>query len=230
MSRVNFGLIHGGCHSPGSWSHLVPELQARGHDAALVDLPIEDPGADLATYTDVAVKALADADPLVVVGHSLGAATALTAAEQLRPRGVVLLCPAIIFGSSPGAPEPMLTMAPDSTWVDDAGLSHMSDGAGEYWFYPDCAPEIVAEAVAQLRPQGVAGLAGPATAQRTSVPSILIRAEDDRCVAADWQHWAASVLTGGDPVTVPGGHSPFLSRPALLADVLDRFAQQVTPG
>jgi pimeloyl-ACP methyl ester carboxylesterase len=160
----------------------------------------------------------------------LGAATALTAAGQLRPRGVALLCPAIIFGSSPGAPEPMLTMAPDSTWVDDAGLSHMSDGAGEYCFYSDCSPEMVAEAVAHLRPQGVAGMAGPKAAERTSVPSILIRAEDDRCVAADWQRWAATVLTRRAPVAVPGGHSPFLSRPALLADVLNKFAVEVTPG
>ena len=41
-----FGLIHGGCHSPWSWTYLEPELAARGHESIAVDLPIEDPSAD----------------------------------------------------------------------------------------------------------------------------------------------------------------------------------------
>lgn len=218
-----FGLIHGGAHSSWCWTYLIPELRARGHDALTVDLPIEDADATLADYTDAAAAAFAGHDQLVVVGHSLGGSTALTTAERLEAAGTILLCPAIVFASSPGAPEPMLTMAPDSTTVEDGRMIMTADSA-TYWFYSDCSSELAAEAARNIRPQGVAGTAGPAAPAPLTMPSVLVRAEDDRCVGAEWQTWAARTLTGRDPVVIPGSHSPFLSRPAALADVFDTFA------
>jgi hypothetical protein len=52
----------------------------------------------------------------------------------------------------------------------------------------------------------------------------VVLARDDRCVNMDWAVVAATARTGEPPILVDGGHSPFLSRPAQLAEVLDGIA------
>ena len=52
--------------------------------------------------------------------------------------------------------------------------------------------------------------------------SIVCR--DDRAVSPDWSRAAARELLGVEPVELPGSHSPFLSRPAELADLLVSLA------
>jgi hypothetical protein len=48
---------------------------------------------------------------------------------------------------------------------------------------------------------------------------------EDRVVNVEWQHRTARErLLGADVVELPGSHSPFLSRPAVLADVLHGLA------
>jgi hypothetical protein len=49
----------------------------------------------------------------------------------------------------------------------------------------------------------------------------VILATDDRAVRHSWALPAARARLGGsEPILVPGSHSPFLSRPGLLADLL----------
>lgn len=176
----------------------MPELEALGHTALVVGLPIEDPTADLDAYVDAVAAAFGGRGPLVLVGHSVGAPTVLE--TELRGRlallGVVLLCPAI-----PYPPE----------------LVHMVTEAAVAHFYQDCASDVAATAVASLRGHAPAGMVGPTALRRIRVPSVLIRATDDLAVDADWSEWSARALTGRPAVVLPGGHSPFLSRPAELA-------------
>ena len=85
-ARVStFALIHGGW-SAGTGT-VVEELQERGHDPVVVDLPTEDPAAGWWDYADTVVEAVGDRRTnLVVVGHSLGAFTApLAARDPGRP-------------------------------------------------------------------------------------------------------------------------------------------------
>src|SRR4051812_27449109 len=105
---ATFGLIHGAWHGAWCWSRLVPELQRRGHAAIAVDLPIEDPEADMGTWVAAAETAFADAPaPLLLVGHSLaGVLLPLVAARLPVVRQVYLgaiLHPALVPA---GAPRP----------------------------------------------------------------------------------------------------------------------------
>ena len=43
---------------------------------------------------------------------------------------------------------------------------------------------------------------------------------DDRLVGLEWARRTLPAELGVTPVELPGGHSPFLSRPAELADAL----------
>lgn len=53
-----------------------------------------------------------------------------------------------------------------------------------------------------------------------SVPAIYVLTTEDRVVNPAWSRRAARERLGVDPVELPGGHSPFVSRPGELAAVL----------
>src|SRR4051795_13070325 len=71
-----FALIHGGDGSAWDWHLVAPALRERGHEAVAVDLPGDQESADWPAYARTVADAVAEARPLVVVGHSLGGFTA----------------------------------------------------------------------------------------------------------------------------------------------------------
>jgi pimeloyl-ACP methyl ester carboxylesterase len=54
------------------------------------------------------------------------------------------------------------------------------------------------------------------------VPTTFVVPREDRCVNPNWSRRLAARL-GVDPIELEGGHSPFLSRPDQLAEVLSRL-------
>jgi pimeloyl-ACP methyl ester carboxylesterase len=225
---TTFGLVHGGFHGAWCWDRLVPHLVERGHRAVAMDLPLDDPDATLADYVDVVVDALADVDePVVVVGHSMGGMV-IPHVPALRPVArLVFLCPMVEGPDRPGAdlphgPSATIDMASLSF---DGGLTSVSaEGAAEH-FYNECTPEDVAWAVARLRPQTRAAVM-PLDRPRVPVPTSLVICTDDRARNIEHLRHVTAPNLGVAPIEVPGDHSPFLSRPAELAAVLDDLARQ----
>ena len=228
---ATFGLVHGAWHGAWCWDRLVPELEARGHRVVAVDLPATDAAAGLDRYAGEIVTALGDDDDVVLVGHSLGGAS-IPIAAALRPvRHLVFLCALL--------PEPGTSVtdrydteevfAPGfagNTVTRDDGASIWNDpAAATRCFYHDCAEEDAAWAVARLRPQAAKPRLEPwpldaiPPVERTS---ILCR--DERSIRPGWSRQMSRELLGVEPVELAGGHSPFLSRPAELAEVLCRVA------
>ena len=107
------------------------------------------------------------------------------------------------------------TAAPDgsTSWDPDAAVE---------WLYPDSPPELARAAAARLRPQQwrITAEPSPLTAW-PEVPGTYVLCREDRIIDADWARPAAT-RRGLDLVELPGDHSPFLSRPADLADLLTR--------
>jgi Alpha/beta hydrolase family len=58
-----------------------------------------------------------------------------------------------------------------------------------------------------------------------SVPASYIVCAEDRTVTPAWQRRAARELLGVEPLELPGGHCPNVSRPEALADVLEQIGQ-----
>jgi pimeloyl-ACP methyl ester carboxylesterase len=88
-------------------------------------------------------------------------------------------------------------------------------------WYDDCSDADAQWAAARLRPQSRRPLVEPTPLETwPDVPSSVVLGRDDRCVNMDWAVPAAIARTGEPPVLLDGGHSPFLSRPAELADLL----------
>jgi pimeloyl-ACP methyl ester carboxylesterase/biotin carboxyl carrier protein len=94
-------LIHGFAGDRSAWAVSAAALRRAGHRTAVFDLPghgeTEAEASDLDSLTDAAAALAAVLPaPLVLVGHSMGAAVAVALAARLGPKvsGLVLLTPA----------------------------------------------------------------------------------------------------------------------------------------
>ncbi len=222
---VTFGLVHGSQHGAWCWDRLVPELERRGHVAVAVDLPCDDPDATIATYADRVVDALVGHDDVVLVGHSLGSLTIPVVARRRPVHRLVFLCsvPTRPGVAVDGDLASMVTpeFAAAERVVDDLGRESLATEDAISVWYADCTPDDARWAVARLRPQSRRPLIEPSPLdQWPDVASTVVLGRDDRCVNMEWAVAAATAAVGVPPVLLDGGHSPFLNRPAELADVL----------
>jgi pimeloyl-ACP methyl ester carboxylesterase len=227
---TTYALVHGASHGAWCWDRLVPLLAARGHRVVAPDLPCADPEAGIGDYAAVVADALdaaGAADDVVLVGHSLGSLVIPVVAERRPVRGMVFLC-SVPTGPGPAIDAALADMvtpefvAAERDFDEWDGDRLRAESARIVW-YDDCPPEDAAWAAAQLRFQSRRPLVEPSplTAWPPG-PIAVVLGRDDRCVRMAWAIPAARArLEGAEPVLVDGGHSPFLARPAELADVLE---------
>jgi hypothetical protein len=86
--------------------------------------------------------------------------------------------------------------------------------------YHDCDPDDAQAAYARLRRQCFVTAELPPLADRPNAECVAIFATDDRMLPLEWGRRAATQILGVTAIEIPGGHSPFLAAPALLADLL----------
>lgn len=229
---TTLGLVHGAWHGAWCWQRLLPELEARGHRAVAVDLPCDDPTAGCLRYAEVVDQALPRTDDLVLVGHSLGGLTIPLVAARRPVRALVYLCAVLpAFGRSledQVAGDPSLyatgyaTHAGRVTHQD--GSTSWADAAAADVFYHDCPAEDTRWAWTRLRRQSRAPRREPCPL--TAWPQterFYILCGEDRAIAPAWSRRVARERLSVEPHELPGSHSPFLSRPAALAALLDRL-------
>jgi pimeloyl-ACP methyl ester carboxylesterase len=92
-------------------------------------------------------------------------------------------------------------------------------------FFNDASPEIARWAAERIRPQAYRVM--NETSSLTAWPEVESRSivcGDDRAINPDWVREAARDRLGTEAVEIDGGHSPFLTRPAELARLLDSLA------
>jgi pimeloyl-ACP methyl ester carboxylesterase len=230
---MTFVLVHGAWHGSWCWEPLIAELDRRGAPAVAVDLPGDDPAADATRYAELAAAECDRAEaPVTLVGHSL-AGLVLPRVALVRPvdryvfvNGVVPLPGhsfAEQFGLEQVKPEPDM----HATENDDLERSYWPDPeraiAG---LYHDCSREFAEWAVSKLRPQARAAPREPFAADE--VPPLeggYVLSRGDRMFSPDWMRTVARERLGMEPVEIDGGHSPMLSRPAELADLLTSLGQ-----
>jgi pimeloyl-ACP methyl ester carboxylesterase len=160
---------------------------------------------------------------VVLLGHSYGGAVISAAGVHPNVAHLVYLCAfALEAGESaaknalPGGEGPnelgaALVFGHSVLTVDP----ERAVGA----FYHDCTPEVAAAAVERLRPQSLAALAGEVDAAAwREKPATYVVCTEDRALPVALQRSNAARV--GESVDWPTSHSPFLSRPELVADLL----------
>lgn len=222
-------LVHGAYHGAWCWELLVPELERYGHRVTAVDLPISDPSAGAERYASVVVEATAGLDKPMVVGHSMGGLVIPIVAAQRPVRRLVFLAAFLpIPGRSMNAQrqaEPIDGLvAPTTAEWTDLGDDVWSIGprtATEIFFH-DAPADVAAWAVARLRPQCYRVMSEPSPlVEWPRVPAEYVVCRDDRAANPAWGRQAARERLGVEAVEIDGAHSPFLTRPAELAAILD---------
>ena len=231
---MHFVLVHGAYHGAWCWDALRQELEAAGNQTTAMDLPNEDPEAGAGRYAEVVLSAMPrDASNVVVVGHSLGGLTIPLVAATAMPLGIVFVCglvpvPGKSFDDQHNDLDSGFTSSRPPVGHPDGSASWPEEGAMET-FFQDCSPEVARAAARRLTRQH-----WQATHEVTplrswgAVPAAYILCTDDRALPVAYCRHAARDLLGIEPIELPGGHSPFLSRPRLLAEVLGNIyvAQQ----
>ena len=233
-SDLVFGLVHGAWHRGTCWELLAAELDGRGFASVAVDLPADQAEAGVADYAATVTAALQEAEgPVVLVGHSLGGLTIPVVAARRPVVLLVYLCAALpdpghSFAEQQRDPDgaTMMTSAYRDEYrlgqvVLPDGCTTWPPGLAREVFYHDCPPGVADQAVRLLRPQGTTPMreTTPLTAW-PDVPAEYILGREDRVFAADWSRRVAAQRLGVTARELPGGHSPFLARPADLAGEL----------
>jgi pimeloyl-ACP methyl ester carboxylesterase len=104
---------------------------------------------------------------------------------------------------------------------DDGSHAWPSAEAAAATLYQDCSPDLAARAFARLRRQQTALWDRLDVINRwPDVPVASIHCQEDRAISPTWSRWIARRRFGVDSIELPGGHSPMLSQPALLARTL----------
>jgi pimeloyl-ACP methyl ester carboxylesterase len=230
-----FALVHGAGHGAWCWQRLIPALEALGHRAWAMDLPVEDPEAGCVRYAEVVDKAIPPVDDLVLVGHSLGGLTIPLVADRRPVRKVVFLCALIpVFGrtlleqvaADPEIYHPVLRGHPGRITGPDGATWFRDEAAARDVFYHDCVPDDVRWAFRHLKRQAAPPRREPCPLSAwPSAARAYILCREDRALSPDWSRRAARERLGVEPIEMDGSHSPFISRPAALAAVLDRLAR-----
>ena len=229
----DFVLVHGAFHGAWCWDFLSPELERLGHRVVTVDLPISDPTLGAAQYAETIEAAIpADCDP-IVVGHSMAGVVIPLVATHRPVRMLVFLA---AFLPLPG-----------KSISDQRAVEHVdgqriprtaewTDLGDDVWligpntateiFYADASPAVARWATQRLRPQCYRAMQEVTPLEAwPDVPSRSIVCREDRAINPDWVRAAAPERLGTVALELPGGHSPFLTRPRDLAVLLDGIAR-----
>lgn len=189
-----------------------------------MDLPAEDTTAGVSTCADVVVDALRDViDDVVVVGHSGGGLIVPVVAARRRVKRMIFVAaiiprPGISFADQRKADGP--TTGGRKITHEDGTQSRPPEEARRI-YYHDCSEEQIAWAIPRLRRQSQAPALEPSPLRAwPDVPSSYIVCKRDRSLDPDWERGIAHERLGVTPLEIDTGHSPFLARPAELADLL----------
>ena len=211
---ATYALIHG-AYDVGWYWHLVErELRERGHRTVAPDLPIEDDDASLldnARAVADAIDAIHDGGELIVVGQSWGSYVAPIVAQLTTADRLVLVAPMI--------PRPGETN--DEMWAA-TGWTFPQDEVDA--FYHDVDPGLVTEAKSRERGQSESTSHEPWPLETwPDVPTHVIIGRHDRFFPADWLRGVVRDRLGIEPDELPTGHTPALSRPRELVELIESY-------
>lgn len=227
-------LVHGAWHGAWCWAKQQTELGRRGLTSLAVDLPGH--GASTLPLGDLYGDAQHVADVLtniqgevVLVGHSYGGAV-ITEAAAAAPN-VVHLVYLTAFCIEAG--QTLMAAAQSSPTqadlnaamrVQDDGTAVLDTTLAVGALYGDCDANEVAAALPRLTPQPLATFGQPIrTASWQHTPSTYVVCTEDRAITVEMQRLMAPRC--GTVVELQASHSPFLSMPDKVADVLEPLAR-----
>jgi pimeloyl-ACP methyl ester carboxylesterase len=238
---MNIVLLHGSWHGAWCWHKVVPQLQSRGHDVLVPDLPAHGRHWKLArgltTLSSMAstVCRILDAldQPALLVAHSRGGIVASTIAE-LRPqklRGVVYLAAYMLRHGervSDFFRSDKDSLVPPSLRISAATLTdRLGEEAYRPALYADCSDADVALARSLLTPEpSLPALTRLklSPARYGSVKRHYIELTQDKAVSLPLQRRMIAASPCATVSSIDASHSAYFSRPEQLASAIQSIA------
>lgn len=243
---MRFILVHGGFHGAWCWERILPELERLGHQGVAVDLPghgtraAERPASYRERIQPI-LDVLREGD--VLVGHSGGGYDICVAANEAPERiahmiflaaGLPIEGKAVIEATGGAMEQGPAGHARVHRLMDDStGMSRFTrllpDGTMEWtsrdgaraMFYHDCDDATVDWAFARLTP-GISPFPQEKLFLKAfwdaQLPRSYILCRQDRAKPLAMSEEVIRRL-GVEPLIIDSSHSPFLSRPAELAEL-----------
>ena len=219
-------LVHGAWHGPWCWEFVTPLLDAAGVPWVAPDLPScarahEGAGMieDVQTV-EAALDALPGNEQAILLGHSRGGWVISEAGAHPRVGSLVYLT---AFLAEPGQESGGGVREEDLDFGTDGTAIPKSDRARGL-FYNDCTAEQAARAMERLRPMFWGGIAvEPPRLAWKQKPATYVVCSIDQAISAAAQRKMA--MRASRSVEWETGHSPFLNRPELVADLLIALAK-----
>jgi len=230
-------LVHGAWHGAWCWATFQAELDRRGVASHAIDLPghgtsleplggLDHDAAHLAVTLDH--LGLTDA---VLVGHSYGGAVITQAAAGRSDLAHLVYVAAFALNAGESVMGALRSLDPHDVDLGAAmqfhgdGTSTLDPKLAGAALYGSCSPEAVAAALPRLSPQPGATMTEDVTGTpRDTITSTYVRCLQDRAVHPEHQAVFAARCT--THVNLDTDHSPFVSMPAALADILEPIARQ----
>ena len=229
-ARPTLVLVHGAWHGRWCWERLAPHLERRRIAVRTLDLPsvhataaAEGCEAGPGLVEDAqAVRGVLDAagGNAVLCGHSYaGMVISLAAAGRGDVARLVYLAAFLpesgqsLLAAGGGRPAPWVQML-------DGGLSLPDPSRAGEVLYGDCDPGTREWALARVKPQRAVAFAQPVPHPAwREIPSTYIVCSADAALPAARQR-SIFAPRAGRVLEIGSSHSPFLSRPEALAEML----------
>ena len=233
-----FLLVHGASHGAWCFEKLIKELQNKGHVAEAIDLPghgnnkipLED--VTLEKYSSEILTSLDS--PTIVLGHSMGGYP-VSLAAQTDPTYIKHLIYLTAF-----VPEDGKTLAELRKKVDRYPLTSVirktEDGLGFYIpkkyqkdiFYNDCSKQDIKLASEKLCIQAIKPQNTPIKLGENfkKVSKSYISCLDDQTIPIELQKKLSESIPEENKYEIKSGHSPFFSRSADLANILEKIVSK----
>lgn len=220
-------LVHGAWHDAGTWDLLVPMLHDTGIAVQTITLPSCNPGPTLPGLADdaAAVSALIDdiGQHVVLVGHSYGGMVISAVGDNDAVDHLVYLaafCPTegeTVIDLAVGEPPPLTASA---LQFNDDGTMTIDPAQAIDTFYADLDPIEATRRATRLTATTASVFTTPSGPPAwTTKPVTSVICTRDRAISVDRvEHMAARA--NGSIVRWDTSHSPFVSQPGLVVDLL----------
>jgi pimeloyl-ACP methyl ester carboxylesterase len=220
--RKSVVLVHGGFVDGSGWEGVYQILRKDGYSVAIVQNPTTSLADDVnATKRIIALQS----EPVILVGHSYGGAVITEAGNDPKVDCLVYITAFapdkgesvgnLIKDPPPDAPVPPILPPQDGYLVLDKTKFAAS-------FAADVEAEKAAFMADSQVPWGVEALNGKITEPAwKSKASYYLVATDDRMIPPPAQRFMAQ-RAGSIVFEAPGSHAIYVSRPNVVAEVIDK--------
>jgi pimeloyl-ACP methyl ester carboxylesterase len=224
-------LVHGAWHSPWCWNQVIAELNQYGIASVTVDLPScrDDgtPAGDMHADAAEIRRTLDQYEDVVLVAHSYGGIPATEgAAGHPAVRHIVYVAAynaddgETLMGYAVPNPGPDILNPGTDLDISETGMMAVKAERAPTLFYNDLEPAAAAEATSHLRAMSAAVLEqSPTAVAWQGIPSTYLLTGLDNATPTVVQRELCK-RAGTVYEFLDSSHSPFLSQPKKVADVI----------